>query len=90
VPSARELGLNAPDLTVWDGVFAPSGTPADALARLSSALKQATESATFRDVARKNGSSAVFQGESEAARRLQKDLAERRQFKNELQGKSTN
>jgi tripartite-type tricarboxylate transporter receptor subunit TctC len=40
VPTAREAGA-AIDMTVWHGLYAPKGTPAEALDKLNAALRQA-------------------------------------------------
>ncbi len=40
VPTARESGT-AIDMTVWHGLYAPKGTPAEALGKLSAALQAA-------------------------------------------------
>jgi len=40
VPTARESGT-AIDMTVWHGLYAPKGTPAEALGKLSNALQAA-------------------------------------------------
>ncbi len=40
VPTAKEAGTGI-DMTVWHGLYAPKGTPADTVAKLSSALQAA-------------------------------------------------
>lgn len=84
VPSARELGLNAPDLTVWDGLFAPAGTPPAILAQLRNAVQKAAGSEELGAFAGKNGSTTVFIAGEAAATRVRKDLAERQQFRDGL------
>lgn len=81
VPAVTEFGLNEPDLTVWDGLFAPAGTPPAVVAALTAAVHKAVQGAAFKDFAQKNGSSAAFIPADKAAARLQKDLAERLRFK---------
>jgi len=41
VPTVDEAGLKGFDVTWWQGVFAPAGTPSQVLDRLSAALQQA-------------------------------------------------
>lgn len=41
LPTAAEGGLDGFEVSVWHGVYAPKGTPADAVARLSQALQKA-------------------------------------------------
>ena len=84
VPSARELGLTAPDLTVWDGLFAPAGTPPPVLAALRTAVQKAAQSDELKAFAAKNGSALVFIPGDQAAARVNKDLAERQQFKHSI------
>jgi tripartite-type tricarboxylate transporter receptor subunit TctC len=43
VPTTAEAGLKGFELEAWVGIFAPAGTPADVIARLSSSIKQAME-----------------------------------------------
>ena len=85
VPSVREFGLAAPDLSVWDGVFAPAGTPPAIVAAFAAALQKATRSKNLKDLAEKNGSVVVFTNGADTAARLKKDLEERQRFKAELE-----
>ncbi len=50
VPTAIESGFEGFEALAWWGVFAPSGTPADTVNRLSAAIREALSE---RDVARK-------------------------------------
>jgi tripartite-type tricarboxylate transporter receptor subunit TctC len=43
VPTTTEAGLKGFELEAWVGIFAPAGTPADVIAKLSSSIKQAME-----------------------------------------------
>ncbi|MFY9761660.1 MAG: tripartite tricarboxylate transporter substrate-binding protein, partial [Xanthobacteraceae bacterium] len=43
VPSMAEAGYPSVDVHLWSGVFAPTGTPAPAIAKLRTALKQSIE-----------------------------------------------
>ncbi len=43
VPTTAEAGLNGFELEAWVGVFAPTGTPPDVIAKLSSSIKQAMD-----------------------------------------------
>jgi len=43
VPTTAEAGLNGFELEAWVGIFAPAGTPADVVAKLSSHIKTALE-----------------------------------------------
>jgi tripartite-type tricarboxylate transporter receptor subunit TctC len=41
LPTTREAGLPALDVTVWHGLYAPKGTPSDVVAKVNGALKVA-------------------------------------------------
>ena len=43
VPTTAEAGLKGFELEAWIGIFAPAGTPADVVAKLSSQIKTALE-----------------------------------------------
>ncbi len=48
VPTLDEQGLKGFDLVVWNGLYAPRGTPKPALDKLVAALQVAVQDATFR------------------------------------------
>jgi tripartite-type tricarboxylate transporter receptor subunit TctC len=85
VPSSRELGFTEPDFTLWDGLFAPAGTPAAIVETLTRAVDEAVKRKTFRNIADGNGHRAIFQSGREAADRLKNDLAARYRFKAQLE-----
>ena len=60
VPTAAEAGYPTLVLDSWFGVYAPAGTPAPAIAKLSAALKQVIESPEFRTKAEGAGGAAVY------------------------------
>ena len=43
VPTTAEAGLKGFELEAWVGIFAPAGTPADVVGKLSSQIKAALE-----------------------------------------------
>ena len=43
VPTTAEAGLKGFELEAWVGIFAPAGTPADVIAKLSAGIKSAME-----------------------------------------------
>jgi tripartite-type tricarboxylate transporter receptor subunit TctC len=45
VPTTAEAGLKGFELEAWVGIFAPAGTPADVIAKLSANIKQVLEQA---------------------------------------------
>ena len=60
VPTAAEAGYPTLVLDSWFGVYAPAGTPAPAVAKLSAALKQVIESPEFKAKAEGAGGAAVY------------------------------
>lgn len=58
VPTLNESGLSGFDVSVWQGLHAPRGTPAAVVARLNAALKEAMSNPEF--VARQQAMGAVI------------------------------
>jgi len=48
VPTLHEQGLRGFDLVVWNGLYAPKGTPKAALDKLVAALQSAVQNPAFR------------------------------------------
>jgi len=48
VPTAAEAGLKGLELSVWHGLYAPKGTPADVAKKLNDALRTALKDEGFR------------------------------------------
>ncbi len=59
VPSIRETGYRA-DYTLWSGIFAPAGTPADATEKLREAVKIAVADPAFRQSMERLGAPLVY------------------------------
>ncbi|MDB5415032.1 MAG: extra-cytoplasmic solute receptor, Bug family [Rubritepida sp.] len=83
-PATAELGLTEPDFTVWNGFFAPAGTPTPIVTKLRDALVIATRSEAFRAVTEGNGNRGVLQTGEEVTQRLERELASRRAFAREI------
>ena len=47
VPTLQESGLKGFDVSIWHGIYAPKGTPADVVAKLNNALKVALKDPEF-------------------------------------------
>ena len=47
LPTLQESGLKGFEVTIWHGLYAPKGTPADVLAKLNNALKAALKDPEF-------------------------------------------
>ena len=59
-PSCAEAGATDLDITMWRGLAAPAGTPADVVAKLQDAAKAAVESDEFKSAADKIGFEAAY------------------------------
>jgi tripartite-type tricarboxylate transporter receptor subunit TctC len=47
LPTMQESGLNGFEVTIWHGMYAPKGTPADVLTKINAALKVALKDPDF-------------------------------------------
>jgi tripartite-type tricarboxylate transporter receptor subunit TctC len=47
LPTLQESGLKGFEVTIWHGLYAPKGTPADVVAKVNQALKAALKDADF-------------------------------------------
>jgi tripartite-type tricarboxylate transporter receptor subunit TctC len=56
VPTAAEAGLSGYEVSTWYALWAPKGTPAEAVERMSSELRKALASDIVREAWQKNGS----------------------------------
>lgn len=60
VPTTAEAGFEGFELEAWFGLYAPAGTPEDAVATLSEVAAQAINSADFRERAQGRGTQAAY------------------------------
>jgi tripartite-type tricarboxylate transporter receptor subunit TctC len=58
-PTIAESGLPGYDVSAWDGIFAPAGTPAPIIARLNAAIRQALDDPKLREALLARGAQAV-------------------------------
>jgi len=49
VPTVAEAGLPGFEVTVWNGLMAPAGTPKDVIARLNTEIRHELDSADFKE-----------------------------------------
>ena len=47
LPTMQELGIKGFDVSIWHGLYAPKGTPADVMAKINGALKAALRDPEF-------------------------------------------
>lgn len=86
VPTRKELGITDPDLTIWDGLFAPAKTPKPIVDALIQAVGESVRSKVYKEVADGPGRRAVFQPGSDAAARVKRDLDSRKRYKALVEG----
>jgi tripartite-type tricarboxylate transporter receptor subunit TctC len=58
-PTIAESGLPGYDVSAWDGIFAPAGTPAPIIDRLNAAIRQALDDPKLREALLARGAQAV-------------------------------
>ncbi len=80
LPTIAESGFPGYDLTSWNGLFAPAGTPAPVLAKLEAALAHATSDPATRERLAMTGNDAVTEGSAAFAARIQRERAVVRQI----------
>jgi tripartite-type tricarboxylate transporter receptor subunit TctC len=73
VPTMAEQGFNVV-IDSWLGVFLPAKVPADVVNALSTAMREASQSAVVKDNLAKFGSTSAFQTPAEFAERIRGDL----------------
>jgi tripartite-type tricarboxylate transporter receptor subunit TctC len=54
VPTTREAGFNF-DASIWSGLFAPKGTPADVVKKLTETMRDALNDLSVKDFEQKSG-----------------------------------
>jgi len=75
VPTTAEAGLPGFEMEAWVGLFAPKGTPADVIARLSSDLKTAVEAPDTLARAQAQGVEPRYLGPEALAALVQRETA---------------
>jgi len=86
VPTRKELGITDPDLTIWDGLFAPAKTPKPILDALTHAVGESVRSKVYKEVADGPGRRAIYQPGNDAAARVKRDLESRRRYQALVEG----
>lgn len=80
LPTIDELGYSGFDATWWQGVFAPAGTPPEALAKLSQALKVAIENPSVKETMFEAGFVPEFMAPEQVKERIRTDMAKFRKI----------
>jgi tripartite-type tricarboxylate transporter receptor subunit TctC len=67
LPTLQESGLKGFEVTIWHGMYAPKGTPADVTAKINAALKTALKDPDFIKKQQALGAVVVSDKRSDAA-----------------------
>lgn len=73
LPTIAASGFPGFDLTSWNGIFVPAGTPRDVIARLEAAAAAATSDAATRDRLAATGNDAITAGAEAFAAVIRRD-----------------
>lgn len=76
VPTANEAGVPGFDVEGWYALFAPAGTPPEALAKLTDALRRVTEQADYRQRAAAAGMEVRYAPPDGVAAKLARETQE--------------
>lgn len=74
VRTVNEQGLKGFDATWWQGVFAPAGTPPDVMAKVTAAVRKATEDPSTKATMFDAGFVPEFVPPAQLAKRIQVDM----------------
>jgi tripartite-type tricarboxylate transporter receptor subunit TctC len=74
LPTMAEAGVPGYEVTMWNGLSAPAGTPPEVVARLAAAATKAVASPELQAKIRGNGGDPVVMGPKEFAAYLQQDI----------------
>jgi tripartite-type tricarboxylate transporter receptor subunit TctC len=80
VPTVDEAGLKGFDITWWQGVFAPAGTPPEIVAQLSNALRKAVEDRSVKAAVFDAGFVPEYIAPAQVNARIQSDMAKFRKI----------
>ncbi len=75
VPTTAEAGLKGFELEAWVGIFAPAGTPADVIAKLTASIKTAMEQPDTQQRAAAAGIEVRYQGPEALTKRVADESA---------------
>jgi tripartite-type tricarboxylate transporter receptor subunit TctC len=75
VPTMSEAGLPGYEVVMWNGLFAPAGTPPEIVDKLAAAATKAVASADLQSKIKTNGGDPIVMGPKEFGDYLQKDIS---------------
>lgn len=74
VPTVAESGLPGFELTVWNGLMAPAGTPKDVIARLNAEIKRALDTPDFKERLASQGYESAWSTPEQFGQRISGDI----------------
>jgi tripartite-type tricarboxylate transporter receptor subunit TctC len=74
VPTVAESGLPGFEVSVWNGLMAPAGTPADVIAKLNTEIKQVIESPDFKQRLATQGYEPIWSTPEQFGQRISSDI----------------
>lgn len=74
VPTIAESGIPGFDVSAWDGIFVPRGTPAPAVSRLQAAIRKALEDPELRQQLLQRGAEAAPSSPAEMSRFVKAEI----------------
>lgn len=74
VPTMRESGVDGIDTTIWYGLLAPAGTPAEAVNKLADVVRQASGSSEYEQTLLRIGAMPFATSPDEFGRRLRDEV----------------
>ena len=75
VPTMAESGLPGYEVTMWNGLFAPAGTPPEIVEKLAAAATKAVASPDLQSKIKNNGGDPIVMGPKEFGDYLKKDIS---------------
>lgn len=74
VPTVAESGLPGFELSVWNGLMAPAGTPKEVIARLNTEIRQVIEAQDFKDRLIAQGYEPIASSPDQFGQRITSDI----------------
>ena len=74
LPTMSEAGAPGYEVTMWNGLFVPTGTPPEVVEKLAAATTKAVASQELQTKIKNNGGDPIVMGSKEFADYLQKDI----------------
>lgn len=89
MPDAKLLSEQVPgmDITLWNGLFVPKGTPQEVKDKIAAIAEKAMMSDKAQEIAKATGAGVYWMGAEEAAKRIDKDYLAAEQLVKDVEAK---